>query len=686
MNEERLSLIITGQISAQELSIKELRFCLVHFNDQYRAGTSVVTDDRYDHEFKDALAILSAEDELLTRIEPELEGSFGDLPSVRHLHPMLSTDNAFDGDAIQKFINSIQREANELGIKNVQFKATGKLDGWAANDVNNVIATRGDGINGTEISHIIERGVTSIGGRNLGAGEIIIEKAYFDENLSDNFACGRNFLSSVIKASTPNDYALQALADGACHLVPYNTLTAWTGDGSAFMADYEGICDQIYLDTPYELDGVILEAVDADVKQFMGATSHHHRWMIAIKLKRETSIQTITDIEWTTGRSGVVTPTAIYDTVFLSGGNLSRALAHNARRVLDWGIGVGGEAEVCRSGSVIPKLTKIIKKAEQVHVPSECPSCNHALVWKNNKDDEPVSLFCSNGSACSAQVERGLFHFFNIMGNVDAFGAKSLEKIVKGGFVDLPAIFNMTHDDFVSTGFGQGEAKRLIEQLTRCQTEVVEDWRFLASFGIHTLGRGDSRKLLEVYPLETLNTLTVNDIISIHGFSGVTAGFIVTGLRHKWTVISSLLKRGFNLERTATQSSSESPIEGKFIVFTGAMQQGSRDEMAKQARALGATVQSSINSKSEYLVMGERVGQLKLDSVTKFNSKGADIQNISEADYMKIIGSSSGQGVIEYFNTANTFITEEEVKELSPLPVLEILSTQSTPQAFSLTF
>lgn len=644
MNNKKLDLIISEQINAKQLTIDELRECLVLFNAEYRKGTPIINDDRYDHEFKAALLALSPNDDLLSRVEPE--PVIGDLPTIRHKTPLLSTENAFDSNAIAKFLTRVQRAAEEIGIESPTFRATGKLDGWSGSDVDGVLATRGSDGFGSDVSIAFQRGVVPVGGRDQGVGEIIVDINYFEDYLADEFASSRNFIASIVGSETPREATLKALADKACHFVPYSTLYAWSGKGDTFNNDYLAICEDVELNTPYELDGIVLEVVDEDLKRHMGATSHHHRWMVAIKLKSETSEQTITDIDWTVGRSGIVTPTAIYDPVFLSGGTLSRASVHNARRVLDWKIGVGAVATVRRSGSVIPTLDNIITPSNNVSIPTHCPCCSHELEF----DD--VKLICPDSLGCSAQAVRGLFHFFQRVG-IKSFGEKSLEQMVKHGVTYLPYIFTMSEKDFEVMGFGSGEAKRFVKELLLGRTNAVLDSLFLSAYGIHTLGRGDSRKLLEVHSLESLNTLTVEDITSIHGFAETSARFIVDGLADKWELISSLMALGFTLERTVVQSASNSPIEGKKIVFTGSMEQGSRSEMEKQARSLGSNVQKSISKSTDCLVCGKRVGEKKIKAVEAYNIDGANITILSEQEYIELISGSVSTSDIVVFNTAN---------------------------------
>jgi DNA ligase (NAD+) len=651
MDKIKFSNVIAGNITASSLSLEELEYCLTRFNDSYRSGTELVSDHRYDHEFKKALSVINPEHELLSRIEPEPDNAFGKLPQVRHKSPMLSTENAFDGIEIKKFVNRVHNAALEIGIDNPVFRATPKLDGWSGIDVDGVLATRGSGMKGTNITHAFDRGLVPAGGRGQGPGEIIVLKSYFEEFLADTFTSPRNFMSAIISAEDVNDVALQALADKACHFVPYTLLydDAWYGSGEEFLDDYKSICEDIENSCPYEVDGVVLEAVDSNLRRHMGATSHHHRSVIAVKLKKETLETRVNAIEWTTGRTGVVSPTVVYDTVFLSNGNLSRALAHNARRVIDTGLGVGSIIRIQRSGSVIPKIDSVVSAAEVVEVPVKCPVCNHTLSWDGPR------LVCPNTSSCDAQTERRIIHFFHILGNVNSFGPKSVEKIVKAGHRTLEGIYSLTLQEFESLGFGPGESRRFIEELARSQSEPVEDWRFLAAFAIPNLGRGDSRRLLEAHALETLGEITVEEVESIHGFGPLTSPAIVEGLQGAWKTISYLMHLGFTLERTRSVGGTESPIQGKSIVFTGAMESGSRDDLIKSARALGAKSQSSVNKSTDIVVCGARVGKNKLDSVSKLNANGANIQVLSESEYLELISSDGdSSNSVEIFDTRST--------------------------------
>jgi DNA ligase (NAD+) len=163
----------------------------------------------------------------------------------------------------------------------------------------------------------------------------------------------------------------------------------------------------------------------------------------------------------------------------------------------------------------------------------------------------------------------------------------------------------------------------------------VDDWRFLAAFGIPNLGTGDSRNILSHFSLEDLLAATAEQIKEIHGFGDITSQTIETGLQKLGSVITGMLALGFTLVRTPLAETAHqivSPVAGKSIVFTGKMKQGSREEMQRQARLLGATVQTAVSGRTEILVCGEKVGLAKLEKAEK-----AGTRIISEEDYYSMI-------------------------------------------------
>ena len=192
-------------------------------------------------------------------------------------------------------------------------------------------------------------------------------------------------------------------------------------------------------------------------------------------------------------------------------------------------------------------------------------------------------------------------------------------------------------EDFVKAGFGGVQAKNLRSELNRALSAEIEDWRFLAGFGISQLGKGDSKRLLQNTTLRDVFDLTEEQIGNIDGFASLSAKAIVEGLKQQKTTITHMLSLGFNLLETpllSTMEKIDSPITGLRIVFSGKMTQGSRDDMKNNAEALGAKAQDAISSTTNLLVCGESVGNKKLEKAKKLS-----VNILNEKEYLSLIKS-----------------------------------------------
>lgn len=626
--------IAKGDCKAADLDDDLLRNFIQYAERQYRAGTPVISDDRFDHEFMAELIKRNPDDDLVDQVGEESEEDFA-AEKVAHPKPMLSTEKAYTADERQSWINRVIKEAKSVGVdrKNLIIRVTPKLDGLAGRDDGKVLATRGDGHYGFDVSRVFDRGVVPVGGRGLGLGELVLDKNYFEQHLKDEFSHSRNVMVGIVKADDLGDHAIQASEDGAARFVPYSTLPAWEGNVDEFLDAADDIRVELLNELPYDTDGLVAQVENPAVQEAMGATNHHYRWMLALKEKGETADTVVKDIIWQTGRTGRVTPVLLVETVNLSGANINRVTAHHARMIESLGIGVGAKIKIIRSGEVIPKIEEILEPVDNAVAATECPCCGHELEWDGDYRS------CPNTLGCSAQVSTGLIHFFKTLGNIDLFGPKTIEVLVDAGIKQLPEIYQLKAADFERLGFGPGQSANLERELVRSLNETVDDWRFLAAFGIRHLGRGDSRKLLTAFVLEGLSQKTAADIQSVEGFGPITSESIAGQIQERFDLIRAMLGLGFNLRRSGKAVAGkqrrevpDSPIAGKGVVFTGSMQSGSREDMQEQARNLGANVQSGVSGKTDYLVCGAKVGAAKM---TKAEKVGAKV--ISEDEYLQMI-------------------------------------------------
>jgi DNA ligase (NAD+) len=547
-----------------DLSVDALAERLEAYNAAYRRGEPLITDAEYDA-LVERLSALAPAHPFLKAVEPEV---FPAKRQIRHPAPMLSTEKAYSLRDLKMFLARVQKKADELGIQDPTFKVTPKLDGLAGRDDGTVLASRGDGESGFDITSAIEKGVIIEGGRGRGLGELVILKSYFEGRLAGAFVHPRNTVVGIVAADTVTEAAQQALEDGAVRFVPYADVEAWTGSGQDLVAGIEDIyADLIEID--YPTDGLVIEAIDPSLREALGATAHHYRWQIAFKRRGETAVTTVEGVTWQIGRTGNLTPVMEVAPVSLSGATIRRVTAHNAERLIKDRIGPGAQIEIIRSGEVIPKIEKVFKPSDQVELPERCPSCQTLL------QREGPFLRCPNSEGCRDQIVQRIRHWFHTIGNADWFGIKTVERLVDTSRDTLAKVYDLRIEDFEAAGFGPVQSANLLQALQISRSQPMADWRFLAAFGLPHLGTGDSRRLLRAIPLELVLDAEAEQIARIYGFADLTSRAIADEIKIRADEIRAMLQRGFNLERTP-------PVAVDFLVSLAVFEDLVQNQAAKK--------------------------------------------------------------------------------------------------------
>lgn len=595
-------------------------------NTLYRSGLPCVSDSFYDSQIIQRIVELDPNNPYLHQVEPEpFLGKTTDLPQI-----MLSTNKAYSETEIKTWILTLIKTAKNLNKdpNNLYIRITPKLDGFACFDDGKTLYTRGDGLKGTDITHILDRGVTVVGDRGLGPGEIVVSKTYFNEHLVDYYENSRNFQGSVIREHQLSLPVQEACEAKAIVFHPFALLPGWIGSINDFMDHQKDIIDDVWSMVDYDVDGVVLECVDEEIKQSLGHTSHHHRWQLAFKRNEEALEATVIDVIPQTGKTGVITPVALIDPIQVSGALIKRVTVHNYGHIRKWHLGIGSKIKIVRSGLVIPKIVEILNQGI-MDIPSQCPSCGSPTGWEND------FLYCSNLVSCPAQLNRRLEYFFETLNNCDGFGPKAIEKITASGIDKVSDIYTLSISDFKNMGFGSGESSNLVKALDISRKVEINDWRFLAAFNIPRIGKGGSKLLLQHIPLLDLFNATSEQLLAIKGIGDKSVDTIIQVLKEIKPEFDYLYNLGFNLRITPLinqQESVNSPIANKLLVFTGTMVKGVRELMEKQAEALGAKVGSSVTSKTDYLVIGEKPGASKLKDAQKHNTK-----ILTEQEYLELV-------------------------------------------------
>lgn len=640
LNDEQLEVLIKfdkeinpseliSLFSKAKLDSEELVQVLKASNALYRAGFQLITDEQYDL-YISMLRDINHLHPYLNQVEPEV---LAEAKTVELPQRMLSTEKAYSKEDIEKWLKRILKAAQEINVPedDIELRVTPKLDGYAAFDDGTTLYTRGDGYRGQDITRAFERGlkVAENGSRGLGPGEIVIKKSYFDTVLSNIFENSRNIQAAIIAEKKVDENVQKAIDDGACVFYPFSLIENKTAHFSEIISNFETIVEKMWKAVDFDIDGVILETTHVALKEYMGATRKSHRWQIAFKVNEDAAEVEVLNIIPQTSRTGRISPVAELVPTKLSGATISRVTVHHYNMVQTNGVGPGAIVQLVRSGLVIPKIEKVIKKVAP-QLPDACPSCNSHLLWESDH------LICPNKSDCPAQTENTLVHFFKTLGNNDGFGPKVIEKLSNFGVKHIHEIYAIKVHQFTGYGFGDKTSQNLFDQLKASREIEIEDWRFLSAFGVSRLGGGNCEKLLQHHSITQLFELTAEEMVKIDGFAQLSAEAIVEGLKNIREEFFKVYELGFNLAETPKESekdNSSSPIAGAVVVFTGSMQQGSRGEMEKHAKSLGAKVAKSVTSKTTYLVTGEKVGATKINA-----AKDKGVKVYTEQEYLDLIG------------------------------------------------
>ncbi|MFZ4439695.1 MAG: DNA ligase, partial [Syntrophales bacterium] len=417
LTEQQVIQLVNRESDVGRLGDDQLVEFLKIANATYRGGNRIIPDEEYDFTYLAELRSRNPHHPYLSTVEPEsaFEGKTVELPVQ-----MLSTRKTYSIDDVKKWLVEVKKEAADVGLEidQIRLRVTPKLDGYAAYDDGEHLYTRGDGRRGTDITRVFERGlcIGGEGSRGQGAGEIVVSDSYFAMHLAAKFENTRNFQASIIREKELDPLTEQAISDKAAVFFPFAALPSWEGSIEEFLTRFDDLANQVRNSVGYDVDGIIIEVVNEDIRRNMGAARHHHRWQLAYKENLERAKVKVLNVRPQTSRSGRVNPVAELEPTRLSGASIRNATAHHYKMVMEKGIGPGAVIELVRSGLVIPKIENVLIKAEP-KIPELCPSCETRLIWEKD------FLICPNTSDCPAQIENTLEHFFKTIKNIDGFGS-----------------------------------------------------------------------------------------------------------------------------------------------------------------------------------------------------------------------------------------------------------------------
>jgi DNA ligase (NAD+) len=617
----------------------------------------VMTDAEYDALRQEAEALLAAHPELGQAPELEEIGARPDQKFKKILHavPMLSLDNVFAPEEFTEFCARIRRF---LGLDNtpLEFVAEPKIDGLSISITYEKqkfrsAATRGDGIEGEDVTHnlltlkSLPRTLPKDAPEKIDIrGEVYMTKADFlalNEAQDKKFANPRNAAAGSLRQLDPaitaqRKLSLFAYAQGESstpvaktHWEYLQKLKTWGFTVNPLSekipeSSAENFQAKIGLERaqlPYDIDGVVYKLNELALQTRLGFAGRAPRWATAWKFPAERASTLLENIEIQVGRTGALTPRARLAPVNVGGVLVQYATLHNEDEIARKDVRIGDTVELQRAGDVIPQILGVLKRGEHTTpyvFPTHCPVCNSLAV----RDPDEAVRRCTGGLTCPAQVTERLIHFCSRGAfDIDGMGEKTIVEFHAAGLIkSAPDIFRLPEQEqniAQREGWGKLSAQNLTTAIEARRTIPLA--RFIFALGIRRIGENNAKLLARHYgsyanwrkSMEEATLIGSDARLELGSISGI-GPTIATDLAaffaepHNLHTLSELEKL-LTVTDAASPSTSNSPLAGKTIVFTGTLTMA-RPEAKARAESLGAKVTESVSKKTDYVVIGADAG------------------------------------------------------------------------------
>ncbi len=646
----------------------------------YVLDEPLVPDAEYDRLFRELQALELAHPELQTEDSPTLRVGAGPLAAfntVTHTIPMLSLDNAFDEQEIADFVQRIKDRLAKIKdgthlIDNLDYVCEPKLDGLAVtllyeNGVLQQGATRGDGSRGEDITENLRTIRTvplSLRGRCptklIVRGEVYMSKDSFNklnktamQNNEKTFANPRNAaagslrqLNSKITAQRELDFFAYAAHSEELSFAKHSEVLDYLREiGFAINqhntvvakeAAIEKFYQQILLERdslPYEIDGVVIKVNAFATQEELGFVSRAPRWAIAYKFPAQEEVTKLLAVDFQIGRTGVLTPVARLEPIFVGGVTVSNATLHNMNEIARKDIQVGDMVIVRRAGDVIPEVVKPVlqhrKDTKPIQLPVNCPVCSASL----EQEEGGAFVRCVNGLACPAQLIEGIKHFVSRKAmDIDGVGGKLIEQLVTDGLIqDVADLYTLTTEKLGQLErMGEKSAQNVLDSLEKSKNTKFSN--LLYALGIREVGETTAYNLARNFgSVEELAVADVERLCQIKDIGQVVAQHIHAFFQEQRNIATIRKLKDLGVEWAEELVQGEQPLAGLTYVLTGTLSSMSRVEAKLQLQALGATVSSAVSSNTDYLVAGEKSGS----KLTK--AKELQIKILDEAALLQLL-------------------------------------------------
>ena len=611
----------------------------------YTSDNPSVSDSEYDRLYRELVELEAAYPDQVLADSPthRVGGKVLDgFEKYSHQYPLYSLQDAFSREELEAFDARVRKEVAhptyicELKIDGLSISLTYEKGILVAG------ATRGDGSIGENITENLKRvkDIPLILPEELDItvrGECYMPRASFDqvnqarqENGEPEFANPRNAAAGTLRQL---DTAVVAKRNLATFL--YQEASPSTRDSQekvlkhleqlGFVVNPKRILaeniDEIWdfiqevgqerENLPYDIDGVVIKVNDLAGQEELGFTVKAPKWAVAYKFPAEEKEAQLLSVDWTVGRTGVVTPTANLTPVQLAGTTVSRATLHNVDYIAEKDIRKDDTVIVYKAGDIIPAVLRVVESKrlseEKLDIPTNCPSCDSDLL---HFEDE-VALRCIN-PRCPAQIMEGLIHFASRDAmNITGLGPSIVEKLFAANLVkDVADIYRLKEEDFLLLeGVKEKSAAKLYQAIQASKENSAE--KLLFGLGIRHVGSKASQLLLQhFHSIENLAQANPYEVASIESLGGVIAKSLQTYFATEGSeiLLKELKEAGVNLEYKGQTVVADAALSGLTVVLTGKLERLKRSEAKSKLESLGAKVTGSVSKKTDLVVAGADAG------------------------------------------------------------------------------
>lgn len=648
--------------------------------------TKILNDANYNYYVKDEPTITDQEYDKYMRELEDIELEYPDYASknsptkrvggeviekflkVVRDKPMLSISDVFSEDEVRDFIKKVEDEVSP------EYVCEQKIDGLGVSliyEAGKLVrgVTRGDGLVGEDITHNV-RTIKSIPLEltkpiNIEVrGEIFMHKSTLEKlnkkreeegkpklqnvrnaaagsirQLDSKVAAERELDNFVYYLPNPSDFgikthleALQFMGDLGFKINPHNKLVKNIDEIIAYIEKEENTRKSL----SYEIDGIVIKVNDVSLQEKLGNTAKYPRWAVAYKFPAEEVLTKLTDIIFTVGRTGRITPNAVLEPVIVMGSTIRRATLHNEDYVNMKGLKIGDIVSIRKAGDVIPevvepKLERRNGSEKEFRMISECPMCHEKIV----KKDGNVDYYCVNPNCPRRNIESIIHYVSRDALNIEGLGDEIVEELYNLGFVkNITDLYNLSDKKkqiMEFDGYGEKSLNKIIDNIEASKSSSLE--RLLFGLGIKEIGNKTAKILASNFgSMDNLMNASMEELESIRDIGHVTALSVYKYLKENKELIEKLKSLGVNMKYLGKNMGVNDFISGKKFVITGTIDGYGRKEIKEIIESFNGSVSESVSKNTDIVIVGSNPGSkyqdaLKLNIMIWDNDKTVEVLN-----------------------------------------------------------